>query len=322
MSEIIATTPPGAAGPADVRVTKQDGRAVVAPGGILYVDPLPNPTIESIAPFEVPTEGGTEITILGENLDSSDAVTIIGVAAPPVDPVDPPVSGPWNEPARFTPVIEATWDDLDGWYHGDNNNKGSVDIVGGKLVWTYFQGASGGGSPGSRVLEEGMNFGPTHYQRDEGVMHSANWTSHGSGFNKFRFWQRAGGKIHGYIFFESSDLEVAMNTQEFALGTEVWRWDDADNQASPSQSEARSARGVPHIVESLLHKGTPGNADGWVKVWLDGVLILHFINKAFTPSGESPTFAGAHFAPIWGGTGGSLPAQQTLTIDNSYVSFG
>ena len=153
-------------------------------------------------------------------------------------------------------------------------------------------------------------------------MHSANWTGHGSGVNKFRFWQRAGGRHHGYLMFETSNLVVAMNTQGFALGVEVWRWDEGDNQASPSKADATAARGVPHTLESLLYKGTAGNADGWVKVWLDGVLILHFINKAFTPAGESPNFAGAHFAPIWGGVGGSLPAEQTLQIDNSYVSFG
>jgi hypothetical protein len=42
---------------------------------------------------------------------------------------------------------------------------------------------------------------------------------------------------------------------------------------------------------------------------------LKFVNE-----GAEPVLTTIHFAPVWGGTGDTIPATQTLTVERSYIS--
>ncbi|MCL6303043.1 IPT/TIG domain-containing protein, partial [Streptomyces kronopolitis] len=72
-TQIIATTPPGFAGPATVTVTTAAGTASL-PGAFTYTAP---PTLTGISPSQGSTAGGTTVTITGTNLSGA-AVTICG----------------------------------------------------------------------------------------------------------------------------------------------------------------------------------------------------------------------------------------------------
>ena len=61
-TELRLSTPPGTAGPKDVRVLNPDGQEAVRQEGFTY---NPAPTISSVSPNMGPLEGGTEITITG-----------------------------------------------------------------------------------------------------------------------------------------------------------------------------------------------------------------------------------------------------------------
>jgi hypothetical protein len=263
--------------------------------------------------------GGASIVVTSDACACSDTTSVV------VQDAGTPSTGS-NEPAGFTSIYDEPWENFQRYrYWTSDGTQGTVE-ANGTLTWTYPPGFPGGYVPESRIIRLNTpNHGPYQYQRDEGVILSDNWRGHGSGVNKYRFWTRTNEEIHGYLMFEgtgSNPLRPAINTQGFPFPVAVWRWDDADNLANPTEQQTHVTRGVPHTVETLMYKGTPGNADGWVKVWLDGVLILHFVNKQFCRTGESPEFGPIHFAPYWGGVGSSLNQTQTLSVGYSYASWG
>ena len=141
--------------------------------------------------------------------------------------------------------------------------------------------------------------------------------------NKFRFWNpdKSPAMIVGFFGRDDSDLTLGMNSG--SLGRLRWNSDGSEgprNYASPTKVQATVTRGVPHTIETLLYIGTPGNADGWVKAWLDGVLVIDCRNLKFVNEGAEPVLTTIHFAPVWGGMGDTVPATQTLTVERSYVS--
>ncbi|MBC8458377.1 MAG: IPT/TIG domain-containing protein [Deltaproteobacteria bacterium] len=75
LTELRLRTPPGKAGPKDVRVVNPDGQEAVLKEGFTY---NPAPTILSVKPNMGPLEGGTEITIIGTGFLSGADILIGG----------------------------------------------------------------------------------------------------------------------------------------------------------------------------------------------------------------------------------------------------
>ena len=238
------------------------------------------------------------------------------------EPVSPG-SGEFHEPDGFRPILDEDWNNFtdENWYH-TIKGVGNVEISNGRLVWTYAAGMAGGSTPGGKVVKDNFDHGPYEYQRDEGVILSNNFHGHQSGVNKFRYWT-TGNRPRTYIAFFGTDnnrLTLGMNVGGWAMGAAAWRWNSSINFASPTLEQATVTRGVPHTVETLIYLGTPGGSDGWVKAWLNGVLILDFRNIAILDSSTPPVSEQVHFSPVWGGMGDVLPVTQTLSVGHTYVS--
>lgn len=225
---------------------------------------------------------------------------------------------------RFAVLRDLSWDSIPAdWYYQDNS-PGAV-TVDGRLTWHYPQGDRGGDTPGTRVILEGEPHGPYQYHREEGLLLSSNFHGHASGVNKLRFWTQANGNTSGYLMFEgrgAEELFPAINTQGWPMGLRVIRWSDEDNLASPNASQAAVRRGTSHTLETLVFVGTPGAADGSIRLWLNGVLILHFERLALRSEGQSAEFGGIHYAPVWGGIDDTVPEAMTLSVDRTLVAYG
>ncbi|MEJ2538387.1 MAG: Ig-like domain-containing protein [Gemmatimonadota bacterium] len=224
----------------------------------------------------------------------------------------PDPSGDFNEPDGFVAVFDEDWNSFDKyrWWHTPTN-EGTTEIVNGRLVWTYPKGKVGGSVPGAKITEEHTYHGPYQYHRDEGVTLSNNFWGHSSYVNKFRYFPNEKAEVPGYIgFFGTDDGDLLIGVNSFWFGPHSdtrMRWNSPENLASPTREQARVVRGVPNTIETLVYVGTSGNADGWLKLWLNGALILHYENIGMTRSGTGPRIKGVHFAPVWGGTGDVLP---------------
>jgi hypothetical protein len=72
--------------------------------------------------------------------------------------------------------------------------------------------------------------------------------------------------------------------------------------------------------EIVLHANTPGVADGTVEMWLNGVKIASYTNVQFVAPGQGNTWETINWAPTWGGTGATVPADQWMRMNEIYLS--
>ncbi|HSM03397.1 MAG TPA: Ig-like domain-containing protein [Longimicrobiales bacterium] len=257
----------------------------------------------------------------GGDATDTHEITVGGGSDPAPDPSPGPGSGPFHEPDGFTTLINESWNAWGDWYHV-NKDVGHVGLSNGRLVWSYEAGMEGGVPPGGKVVMDHFPHGPYEYQRDEGVRLSNNFHGHRSGVNKFRYWT-TDNRPRTYIAFigpDDSRLTLGMNIGGWPEGAAALRWNSAENHASPTLEQATVTRGVDHTIETLIYVGTPGRSDGFVRAWLNGVLILDFRNLAIIASGTRAEIEQVHFAPVWGGVGDVLPNNQTLSVAHTYVS--
>jgi hypothetical protein len=78
-TRIEVTTPPGAAGLADVRVVSADGDATIAPDAFFYDDGS-GLTLAALEPSAGPSSGGVEVTLTGAQLDDPNLEVLFGGA--------------------------------------------------------------------------------------------------------------------------------------------------------------------------------------------------------------------------------------------------
>lgn len=81
-----------------------------------------------------------------------------------------------------------------------------------------------------------------------------------------------------------------------------------------------------HTYEILMDAGNIGASDGYIKLWLDGVLVLNKTTVPMRTSSNPRGFMGRHWNPVQGGgcAPAPLPCTRTnpgvLDIDDVYVS--
>jgi hypothetical protein len=80
------------------------------------------------------------------------------------------------------------------------------------------------------------------------------------------------------------------------------------------------SRGQWHRLEYVVVANTPGVRDGQATWWLDGQMLAHYTDIAWVPAGAPNYWMQLSIDPIWGGVGGTLPADQFLYIDHLYAS--
>ena len=68
----------------------------------------------------------------------------------------------------------------------------------------------------------------------------------------------------------------------------------------------------------IFTANSSGSADGKVEWWLDGVKVGSYGGLQFV-SGAG-TWESIEWSPTWGGTGGTVPADQYMWVDHIYIS--
>ena len=88
------------------------------------------------------------------------------------------------------------------------------------------------------------------------------------------------------------------------------------NQGNP----ATCVRNGWHKVQGILVRNTPGVADGQVHFWVDSLKTHAYTDIGWGATGSVCKWKDGRYQPIWGGTGGTVPADQWQWVDNLYVS--
>lgn len=193
---------------------------------------------------------------------------------------------------------------------------------------TYRAGFPGGAGP-DRITKTSTNFGPYEYALHEGVIVSNPFEGHPSGVNKYKYWLSGSGSNLSYLEFRgqgTGTLELGITTQnEVGLSQDVITPSDPRNTASPSAGQADIVRGVSNKIETLYFPGTGNASDGVIKVWLNGVLVLHVVDLNHDSSligGAGSQIGGVKYDPVWGGGRAVVPQTQTIKTSRIRVSYG
>jgi hypothetical protein len=165
----------------------------------------------------------------------------------------------------------------------------------------YPAGFGGGASPG--VAEKGLGSKYTTLYLSYWVKYSSNWVAHESSANKqLCLWSNNRNDTITEAFGQGSGMiqpGVALQGSENAA-------------LRPNLvTNAQLQRGVWHHLEYVITIGT-----GTMDWWLDGVQVAHYTGRNIT----GPVWNTISWCPVWGGMGGTVPADQTLSMDHLYVS--
>lgn len=262
--------------------------------------------------------GPIQITATSESKSGSAALT---VAAPP-----PPPPGGSVEPAGMTPVTERPFSAIteDGWsleYGTSQNLSIQQDALAPKSALSILEmrfpaGFTAGAAPNS--LERGLSGGTTLYFA-YWMKVSSNWYGQETSTNKvFHFWigglNRLYTSVHGA---GNGALSTWVNIQGVVTGGQFDGGTNGDfgpNLGAPGTI----VRGQWHHYEFIFKANTSGQADGSIEWWLDGVKVgskggIQWVSGA----GQWET---VKWSPTWGGLGGSVPADQFMSLDHLYIS--
>jgi hypothetical protein len=75
-----------------------------------------------------------------------------------------------------------------------------------------------------------------------------------------------------------------------------------------------------HHFELVLELNNPGQANGTLKWWVDGGLIMDYSDVTYIIPGATSGFQGFKIDPVWGGMGGTRTRDDYMQVDHLYVS--
>ncbi len=247
-----------------------------------------------------------------------------------------------NEPAGFTTAWDLQFDpsvDIasDHWTFIPAKGVPDGDVYyttrdGRNVIEFRYEAGQSDGYPGGNgrvVYNEGRLEGQYNYYRFEDVWVDEDFYGHVSGVNKYQFLSFTDGtdQVVIILFGSGSGPLRPTITMQGALASRRYSpnytSDDGNpNRAPFNRGEDEFTRGEYHTIEVLWDKGTPGNADGWFRLWLDEVEIMHYQNVNLLPPTGPSVYRGLDFGPIWGGVGDNTPQEMFLRSGRLYGSYG
>ncbi len=249
------------------------------------------------------------------------ATASVTVTPPVVPPPGGTFGGNINEPAGLTLISTRMFDAKieSGWLdRGDAafsiQPDAAAPLSPGSVGQALFRAGMAGGSGPINVRREinTLNY-HTVYLRFP-FMVSSNWQGHSTGVNKIFFiWIGAQPRVFFRMMGSGSGaLLPRINLQNDPL--------DVGTLAGNVDATKAIVRGRWHDVEILMQSNTSGNADGIVKLWVDGVLVTSYSNIEFASATESHIWETVSWNPTWGGWGDTVVADMWQRIDSCYIS--
>lgn len=269
--------------------------------------------------------GNTSIIATHRLHSGSAALSVQDSALPP-----PPPSGS-HEPSGMNLISDRPFDALHelGWDEPSNGGSGGKiiqDATAPKspsniLRVTYPAGFTGGGAPWDG---DSPNFLYKKVYVSHWARVSTNWQNHPSDINKM------------YYLYTSTDVPsivIVLYGPGGKPGATLYPYIEGQNIAQGGQGSADPqnpdwgpnlganavvTRGQWFHIELVAAMNTLGNADGYMDLWLNGTHITHVGGVKFQNS--SPSWRSLHYAPVWGGGGGTVTNTMYMDWDQLYVS--
>jgi hypothetical protein len=271
--------------------------------------------------------GSTQITATSEGVSGSAALSV--VAPPP-----PPPPGT-VEPPGMTVITERSFSAIaeDGWTvpTGTDLTNFTVipDVTAPKSAPSVLQirfpaGFSAGGSPALTERDLGSTASTLYVSM--WIKLSSNWVGQMTGTNKvLHFWMAGLNRLFVYIDGSGANiLQPYVGLQGIATP-----YNDGAGSTSTSvnlrpnvagQTGAQIVRGQWYHWELVFAINSSGGTDGSADWWINGVQVGHYTGIGYVSASQSRVFETMKWDPTWGGLGGTVPADQFMTMDHIYIS--
>jgi len=235
-----------------------------------------------------------------------------------------------HEPGGMTRLTERPFSSLsEGWWweFGKDDvsrativsDAGSPHSPSSVIQFNYPEGLDGGRGSNNRGIADFGGVYKTVYIYHTFKM-DPTWQGHQSSGNKI--W---------YIHHEDPPLRSGWSTFFFAqvIGDGPVRAAIEGQEHSeptpflrllPNAGSASLVRDRWHELEFLLIANTPGQQNGTLKVWVDGVPSHEYSDVGYLREGGGEGFDRFQFDPIWGGIGDVKTSDQWLRVGHVYVS--
>jgi hypothetical protein len=294
-----------------------------------------------------PDQIDTAIVTVSPPADTVVAPPADSIVAPPADTAPtppPPPAGFANMPTGMAKLLEHSFDggiapgaaatgemsDPTGNLHPATAGDAPLGGSGGVLRTTFGSGLAGGVSPGKF---DGWDVRDVHgANREREIYVSTHVKIEKGDFEN----QKVGTKLW-YVGYgntnQTNDAYLMMHNGTGAQTVQssmklimyVSPTDDREGGSVgiyPNRSDKQLTAGQWHHVEVYLNVGTPNQANGTVKVWIDGELVTERTDVKFLDSdyGFTQGFFNFQWTPVWGGNGGSRTRTDDLLLDHLLVA--
>lgn len=257
-------------------------------------------------------------------------------------------SSAYNEPAGFTKITDRPFNSKAN-YSTDRGDR--ITCVGGSECWApveyqsswtlvndddapaegtsvaqqrYPAGMAGGTAPQGEAykwwaIETGYR---TIYHRFWMKL-SDNWQGHLTGTSKiWHIWAEPRNIVYYSAHGTGSNpLRFAINLQGVPEPDLFEYRYNLPNVLGQEQTSI--VRGQWHLFEVLLTLNVPGQKNGVIRVWQDGILTHDYTERELIgPSVTNPFWWEVQWSPTWGGLGDTLRQEQFMWIDQVYISGG
>jgi len=145
--------------------------------------------------------------------------------------------------------------------------------------------------------------------------YSPNWWGHLTGINKHGYVWTNGNPIFVY---EAEGTRDGPLTSRMALQGPVVQPNIDGWYRQNLVPSAQFTRGQWDLMEILLTGNTAGNTDGALDWYMNGVHVGHYTGIQYTTA--TTPWNWVRIAPVWGGVGDVVPADQYFAIDHYYIS--
>lgn len=279
-------------------------------------------TIDASGTYTAGNAAGT-YHVIGKSASGPADTSTVTVQAP-ASPPPPPSSGTFKEPSGFTKVTERAWKALgetSGWEEPSNSNFAfasdanapySAPSIGRILFPKGFQGGS---SPAfaEYTAPSDKRFKRAYFRYWLKV--SDNWYGHQVQDKIGYAWIDGQPKMFSALVGGGNNpLKVQVRLQG------LWKSSAQGDDLPTNLSSGAFSRGQWHLLEFVIVANTPGVANGEAHWWVDGVKVGAATDIGWVGSGSSADWSIFSWRPIWGGAGGTVPADQYMYMDHFYVS--
>ena len=279
-------------------------------------------------------------------------------AAPPASvrpAAPPPTRGDWKEPAGFIRVTSRDFSSK-AKTDSDRGADGSQGWDGAEFRYSNLTIAQDRSAPLSppnflrmlyppRAVRAGTTFSPGVVQTlsltgqaygarkyrkiylRTAFRVSANWQGHSTSTNKMFFvraTQSSASRPEPIIRLRGAGSGPLQLNVDLQGSPRDKRNIGVQSNLPPNQGVAVAnnvQRGQWHLLEAVLEMGGNGQANGRLRLWLDGALTHDYSDIEYEGSGSQTAYWDVlHIAPTWGGIGGTINALMWLDYDEFYVS--